>query len=86
MPHLSAPLHLCFPDGICAHVLVYAARLSQGAQMAPPAKNEYDHDAFDRIGGDAPDGLDDELTTQRLLLERMIESQKNTGNEPPNWQ
>ena len=47
--------------------------------MAPPAKNEYDHDAFDRIGGDAPDGLHDEISTQRLLLERMI------GNEPPNW-
>ena len=49
--------------------------------MAPPAKNEYDDAAFDRIAGDAPDGLDDEISTQRLLLERMI----GNGNEPPNW-
>lgn len=61
-----------------------------GAEITPPTENSYDLDAFEHQAQEAGvkdglnpiDGLDDEMTTRRLMLERMM---KNSDPDPPNW-
>jgi hypothetical protein len=62
----------------CAQGDYQVSLVPMGALITPPAKNEFDMEAFGELeAANAADGLDDELTSQRLAFERLFKSDQN---------